>query len=184
MRSPQPTHTSPFKGFSSLKSPRPGLAKVLQFHFRLLVTMSHEDLLKAVISIIHRPDTPCAAASRYSVSNRKILEISTRMESVQEEQDISMEESYNQQQIYTWVRNNLNLPSVQGQTYTEWELCQTCERRILDKSRYSEIIVKLGVPNSTLTYFLKFIFPPLKCFYMKNLWDIMSVGNISERIVR
>ena len=53
-----------------------------------------------------------------------ILEIATKLESVQEERDTPLVESDNQQQIYIWVRTNLNLPFVQGQTYTEWELHQ------------------------------------------------------------
>ena len=82
------------------------------------------------------------------------------------------------------VRTDLNLPLVQGQTYTEWELCQACKRRISDKSSYSEILVKFGVPKSTLTYFLEIIFPPLKSSSLKHLWDIMGVGKITKIIVR
>ena len=66
---------------------------------------------------------------------------------------------------YIWLKTNINLPSVQGQTYTEWELCQECERRILYKSSYSKILVKFGVPKSPLTYFLRGIFLPLKKFF-------------------
>ena len=57
--------------------------------------MSHEDLLKAVMSVVHVPDTPHAAASRYSVSNHKILEIVIKLESVQEERDTPLVESDN-----------------------------------------------------------------------------------------
>ena len=66
--------------------------------------MSHEDLLKAVMYVVHGSDNPCAAASRYSVSNRKILDIATKLGSVQEEQDTPLVESDNQQQIFRWVR--------------------------------------------------------------------------------
>ena len=79
--------------------------------------MSHEVYLKSVIYLVHGSDTPCAAASRYSVSNGNFLDIATKLESLQEEQDTPLEESYNKQQIFIWVRNNLNLPLVQGQTY-------------------------------------------------------------------
>ena len=74
------------------------------------------------------------------------------MEPVQEGQETPWVESDNQQNIFRWVRNNLNLPSVQGQTYTVWELCQACERKILYKSSYSEIIGEIGVPKSSITF--------------------------------
>ena len=54
----------------------------------------------------------------------------------------------------------------------------------MDKSSYSGILVKCGVPKSTLTYFLKVIFPPPKGFSLKHLWDLMGVGKITNRIVR
>ena len=133
-----------------MESPNPGLAKTLQLHFRIIFTMSHDDLLKSIIYIVPSSDTPCAATSRYSVFNRKIPEITIKLGSVKEERDIPLLKYDNQQQIYRWVRTNINLPSVKVQTYTEWDLCQACKRRILDKSSYSDILVKFGVPKSTL----------------------------------
>ena len=82
--------------------------------------MIDEDLIKSVISVVHGSDTPCSAASRYSVLNRNTLHISTKLESVQEEQDTSLVEFNNQQQIFRWVRNVINIFLVQGQTYIEW----------------------------------------------------------------
>ena len=66
--------------------------------------MSHEYILKAVMYVVNGSDTPCAAASRYSVSNGKILDIATKLGSVQEEQETPLVESDNQQQIFRWVR--------------------------------------------------------------------------------
>ena len=66
----------------------------------------------------------------------------------------------------------------------ELELCQACERIILDKSSYSEILGNFGVPNSTLTIFLNVIFPSLECSSLKHLWDLMGVGKITKKIVR
>ena len=74
--------------------------------------MRHEDILKAVMYVVHGSDTHHAAASRYSISNMKILDISIKLESIQEEQDTPLVESDNQQQIFRWVINNLNLPLV------------------------------------------------------------------------
>ena len=74
--------------------------------------------------VLQISDTPYAVASIYSVLNRKILDIATKMEYIQGEQDTPLVESDNQQHIFRWVRNNINLPLVQGQTYTEWELRQ------------------------------------------------------------
>ena len=58
------------------------------------------------------------------------------------------------------------------------------QRRILDKSSYSDILGEFGLPNSTLTYFLNVIFPPLKCSSLRHLWDLMGVGKITKIIVR
>ena len=52
------------------------------------------------------------------------------------------------------------------------------------KSSYSEILVKFGVPNSTLTRSLNVIFPPLKVSSLKHLCDIIVVGKITKRIFR
>ena len=65
--------------------------------------MSHEDLLKAVISIFHGLDTPRADASRYSVLNRNIFEIESKLETKQEERENPLVEHENQQHIYRWV---------------------------------------------------------------------------------
>ena len=48
-----------------------------------------------MISVVHGSDTPHAAASRYSVLNRKILEIAIKLEAVQEERDNPLVESEN-----------------------------------------------------------------------------------------
>ena len=71
----------------SLKSPKPGLTKTTLFHFRLLFTVIHEDIIKVVMPVIHGSDTPCDAVSRYSVLDRKIPELAIKLESVQEERE-------------------------------------------------------------------------------------------------
>ena len=136
------------------------------------------------MSVIHGTYTPCKAATRYHVTNRNILQVSTTLESMQEQRDITLVESYNQQQIFRWVRNQIDLPSVQGHVYTEWELCEECQIIILMKSSYSKILEKFGVPKSTLCRSLNVIFPPLKCSYLKHLSDIIVVGKIKNKIVR
>ena len=55
--------------------------------------MSHEDLIKSAIPVVHGSDTPDAAASRYSFLNRDIIEVGIKMESVQEERDTTFVES-------------------------------------------------------------------------------------------
>ena len=95
-----------------------------------------------------------------------------------------MVESYNQQHIFIWVRNHLNLPSVQGHGYTEWELREAYEIRIFIKSSYSGILEFFGIPNSALTLSLNIIFPSLKYSSLKHLWDLILVGKIKRRIVR
>ena len=54
----------------------------------------------------------------------------------------------------------------------------------MEKSSYSYILGKFGVPKSTLTYSLNTIFPLLIFFSLEHLWDIMSVGKITKIIVR
>ena len=76
---------------------------------------------------------------------------------------------------YIWFKTNINLPSVQSQTYKEQEFCQACERRILDKSSYSEILGGFGGPKSMLTYFLDAILTPLKYSSLKHLWYLVGV---------
>ena len=124
--------------------------------------MRYEDIIKDAMSIFQGLVIPRADAYICSFLDRKILEIEIKLESVQEERDTPLVESYNQQQIYIWVRTKLSLPSVRGQTYKEWEPRQSCERIILDKSSYSDVLVKYGVPKSTLTYSPKVISPPMK----------------------
>ena len=83
------------------------------------------------MSAIHGTYTPHTASKRHHYPNRKIFQVSTTMEYIQEQRDTPLVESYNQQHIFIWVRNNLNLPSVQGQRYTKWEIRESCERIIL-----------------------------------------------------
>ena len=54
----------------------------------------------------------------------------------------------------------------------------------MDKSSYSEILGKFGVPKSTLTYFLNVIFSPLTFSSLKHLWHLMDVFKITKIIVR
>ena len=67
-----------------MKSPNTGLTNTLQSHFRILVTMIQKDILKDVMYVVHWSNTPCDSASRYSVSNKKIIDIETKLEYLQE----------------------------------------------------------------------------------------------------
>ena len=146
--------------------------------------MSHEDLLKALTFVINGTHTHCTDAKIYHVPNRNILQVSTTLESIQEQWDNPLVESYNQQQIFLWVINHLNLPSVQGHGYTEREIREAVERRILENSRYSEIIEIFGVPKSTICLSLNVIFPPLKYSSLKHLWGLVRFGKTTKKIVR
>ena len=46
--------------------------------------MSNQDLFEAVMYVVHGKSTPCAAASGYSVPNRKILEVKIALESIKQ----------------------------------------------------------------------------------------------------
>ena len=60
--------------------------------------MRHEDLLKAVKSEFQGTYTPCIAATRYCVTNRKILQVATTLESIQEQRHTILVEPYNSNQ--------------------------------------------------------------------------------------
>ena len=147
----------------------------LQFHYRLIFTIIHEDAFTAVMYFFHGISTPRTSATRYHVPNRKILQVATTLESTQEKGETLLVEYYNQQQIFIWVINNINILSVQGNGYTEWELHEARERIILINSSYSDIFGKIGVPNITITRSLNVILPPLKFSSLKHLWDPMGV---------
>ena len=62
--------------------------------------MRHEDFRKYIMSVVIRSYTPRAAASIYSVLNRKILDVATKMESLQEQQDTPLVESDHKQHMF------------------------------------------------------------------------------------
>ena len=59
-----------------------------------------------------------------------ILNVTTALKSIQEERVTPLVENDDQQHIYRWVRNYILLPSVR-ENYTDWELFQSVEGRIL-----------------------------------------------------
>ena len=76
--------------------------------------MIHEYLIKAVMSVVHVSDNPHATASRCSVSNRKILDIATKVESLKKNRTLLWYNLTTKKHIFRWVRNNINLKLVQG----------------------------------------------------------------------
>ena len=90
--------------------------------------MWHKDSFNAVKPVVHGTFTPRTAAKRYNVPNGNILQVETRLEFLQEQLDTPLVKYYNQKQIFRWVRNYINLPSVQGQGSTEWELHEACKK--------------------------------------------------------
>ena len=73
-----------------MHSPHPGLTKTNQFHFRLLVTMIHGDIFKAVMSVVHGTLTPRTSETRYHLPNRKILQLETTLEPIQQQWEIPL----------------------------------------------------------------------------------------------
>ena len=55
--------------------------------------MSHEDLLKYEVSLVHISETHRTDKSRYSVLNREIIEVAIKLEPIQEEHDTPLVES-------------------------------------------------------------------------------------------
>ena len=59
--------------------------------------MSHEYLLKDVMVVINGEHTYLTATTRYHVNNSNILQVAITLESIKEQQDTPLVESYNQQ---------------------------------------------------------------------------------------
>ena len=111
------------------------------------------------------------------------MKVTTALESIQEQLVTPLVENRNQQQIYRWVRKHLLDPSGRGH-YTDWELCQSVEERILLKSSCAAIQDNFCVPKTSLQRYLNVILPSLKCSSLKHLWYLMSLGEISNKTVR
>ena len=80
-------------------------------------------------------------------------------------------------------QKDLSLPSGRGH-YTDWELRQSVEERILLKSICSAIQDNFGVPKTSLKNYFNVIFLSLKFSSLKHLWYLMSLGEISNKTVR
>ena len=127
---------------------------------------------------------PCVSALIYSVPNRKIIQVSIILESVQEVRDNPLVEFHNKQQISRWVRSHLHLPSLQRQLYTEWDIQEACRRRIMVKSTYADILKECGVPKITIFRTFNVLLPPLDCTYLKYLWDLILILDVKNERVR
>ena len=119
----------------------------------------------------------------YKVPYRSIMNNTTTLESIQEQRVTPLVENGNQKQIYRWVRKHLLVTSGRGH-YTDWYLCQSVEEIILLKSSCAAIQEKFGVPKTSLKMYPNLIFPSLNCSSLKHLWDLMSLGEISNKTVR
>ena len=75
------------------------------------------------------------------------------------------------------------LPSGRGH-YTDWEIRQSFEEIILLKSSCAAIQDKFGVPKNSPQRYLNVIFLPLKCYLLKHLRYLMSLGKISNKNAR
>ena len=122
--------------------------------------------------------------SETRVTTYKLTSMLTILESVQEERDTPLLESYNKQQIYRWVRYHLCIPYIKHQLYTEWELRESCERRVMVKSTYTDILDECWVPKTNLWRTLNVLFTPLKCSSLKHLWYLAAVGKVKRQRVR
>ena len=140
-------------------------------------------VLNDVMEILLRNISTHQAYSFYKVTYRMALNVTTALESIQEQQVTPLVENENQQQIYRWVREYILLPSCSGD-YTDWELHQSVEGRILLKPICTTIHEEFGVPINSLQSYLNVIFPPLKCSSLKHLWYLMCLGEINNKSVK
>ena len=141
------------------------------------------NVLNAVMATVLRKISPRQASSFYRVPYRSILNFTTALECIQEQRVTPLVENDNQQQICRWLRKNILLPSGRGH-YTDWELRQSVEERILLKSSCAAIQDNFGVPKTSLQRYLNIIFPSLKCSSLKHLWHLMRLGEIRSKTVR
>ena len=111
------------------------------------------------------------------------MNITAALEYIQEQWVTPLVENDNQQQIYRWVRKYLLLLPGRGD-YTDWALRQSVEGKILPKSSCTAIHDNFGVPKITLKSYMNVIFPESKCFSLKHLWYLMSLGEINNKSVR
>ena len=114
---------------------------------------------------------------------RTIMNVTTELESIQEQWVPTLGKNGNQQQIYRWVRKYILLASCRGD-YTDWELHQSDEGRIFLNSSCTTIHENFGVPKNSIQRYLNVISPPLKCSLLKHLWYLRSLGKISKRTAR
>ena len=93
-----------------------------------LSTMSYDKntVLNSVMETISINICTIQAHSFYKVPYRKIMNVTTALESIQEQRVTPLVENDNQQQIYRWFRNYILLPSDRGH-YTDWKLCKSVE---------------------------------------------------------
>ena len=93
-----------------------------------LSTMRYDNnaVLNAVISTLSRKISTRQDSSFYKVPYKTIINVTTVLESIQEQRVTPMVENYNQQQIYRWVRKYLLLLLDRGY-YTDWELRRSVE---------------------------------------------------------
>ena len=136
-----------------------------------------------VMATVERNMSPCQDYLFYKVPYRSILNVTSALESIQEQQVTFLVENDNQQQIYRWVRKNILLPLGRGH-YTDWELRQSVEERILLKSSCAAIQENFGVPKTSLQRYLNILFPSLKCSSLKHLWYLKRLGEIRSKTVR
>ena len=139
--------------------------------------------MNAVMDTVARKMSPRQASSFYKVPYRSIMNVTTALESIQEQRVTPLVENDNQQQIYRWVRKFLLLPSVRGH-YTDWYLCQSVEEIILLNSSCAAIQDNFSVPKTSLQRYLNILFPSLKCSSLKHLWYLMKLGEIRSKMVR
>ena len=147
--------------------------------------MSYDNntVLNYVMATLLRKISSRQASSFYKVPYRSIINVTTALESIQEQQVTPLVENDNQQQIYIWVRKHLLVPSGRGH-YTDWELRQSVEERILLKSSCAVIQDNFCVPKTSLQSYLNVIFLSLKFSLLMHLWYLMGLGEISNKTVR
>ena len=70
-----------------------------------------------------------------------------------------------------WIHSVALHPSLQCQLYTNWEICEACEKMTMAKSSYYYPLEVFGVTNTTIWRILNLLLPPLKCSFQDHLWE-------------
>ena len=79
----------------------------------------------------------------------------------------------NKNQITSWAQERLDF-NHSNQPYTNWELMNACQIRVLSNASYDKLKSEYGIPKSTLKGYIEKICPPLQCINAQHVHKILK----------